>query len=253
MRNPLKAVRLGPNARAALMGGTVAALVATPFAVAETGDVAVVGERNFATSETRYIGDVATFSTRQSNRREGDGGAATYGCRASESNEACLFVYNVRAGRAFDFRSKGTETGRILVTRPAGVTADQVRPFSTNATGVATGLNADRLDSLNADELIASAQSNVLRADVNGDGTLARGTGGTTTSRPSTGRYNVVFNRDVTQCTPTATVGSPTTTDPARAFIDVGLLSGNANGVRVNVEQDTGGAVNRPFHVVVVC
>ena len=254
MRNPLERVRLGATTRAALVGGVVAAAVSAPVAMSADGDPARVGKRNFGTSETQYIGDVASFATRQSNRRSGDGGAATYGCRASLSNEACLFVYNVRDGRAFDFRSKsGQEGGRILLRPPTGVSLDQVRPFSTNATGVATGLNADRVDSQSADELIANARSNVVRADVNADGSLARGTAGTTSSRPNPGQYNVVFPRDVTLCTPVATVGSAGTGNPARAFIDVSQLSGNANGLRVNIEQDTGGAANRPFHVVAVC
>jgi hypothetical protein len=38
-----------------------------------------------------------------------------------------------------------------------------------------------------------------------------------------------------------------------RAFIEATPLSGNANGLRVNIEQDDGGATNRPFHLVVVC
>jgi hypothetical protein len=243
--------RMGANARAAIVAGAVAAAVSTPFAVAGDGDLMRSGKRNTATRETRIISTAETYTTRQSNSRSGDGGAATYGCRAAADREACLFVYNVRDGRAFDLRSKGAEAGRIMVFPPSGVSPDQVRPFSTNATGVATGLNADRVDGRNADELVL--RSDLLRADVNANGTLARGTAGTTSSRPADGRYNVVFPRDVTGCTPLASVGSSGTGDPARAFIDVGLLPGNANGVRVELEQDTGGATNRPFHVIVAC
>jgi hypothetical protein len=90
------------------------------------------------------ISHVKTYGTRQSNIRDGNGGGAIYGCRASAGREACIRANNLKNGRAFEFETDGDEVGFIESKNPAG------RPFATNATGVAAGLNADRVDSLNA-------------------------------------------------------------------------------------------------------
>ena len=42
---------------------------------------------------------------------------------------------------------------------PAGKTADDAKPFTTNATGVATGLNADRVDGMHAADIVKAAQA----------------------------------------------------------------------------------------------
>lgn len=135
------------------------AVAIAPFATADTGDRMKVGARNFADKETRIIGDTTGYSTRQSNGNEGDGGSATYGCRSSSANEPCLFVYNVRQGRAFDFRSKWTTGGRIMVY---GGSEEEAKPFTTNANGVATGLNADRVDGLDASEIKVGCPSGTV-------------------------------------------------------------------------------------------
>ena len=81
---------------------------------------------------------------RQSNVRNGNGGGAVYGCRSKTGREPCIRANNLNTGRAFEFETNGTEGGRIEV-EDAGA-----RPFTTNATGVATGFNADRVDGLDA-------------------------------------------------------------------------------------------------------
>ena len=55
---------------------------------------------------------------------------------------------NLSAGRAFEFVTGGAEAGRIETKDASG------KPFTTNATGVATGLNADRVDSLDAEQIV---------------------------------------------------------------------------------------------------
>ncbi|MGI8594563.1 MAG: hypothetical protein ACR2ML_09425, partial [Solirubrobacteraceae bacterium] len=101
----------------ALLASVALGLIVAPFAVAGNGETMKVGARNAATDkETRIIGtDVATYATRQSNDKENDGGSAAYGCRSVIATEPCLFVFAVRTARAFDFRSRGNEGGRILV------------------------------------------------------------------------------------------------------------------------------------------
>jgi hypothetical protein len=52
----------------------------------------------------------------------------------------------------------------------------------------------------------------VLWASVDDDGTLKRNKGAVSAVRESTGRYQVVFNQDVSGCVYTATLGGPTST-----------------------------------------
>jgi hypothetical protein len=262
MQRLRKALAGGGQGKYVLLSAIVLAVLVSPFAFASgEGSFLKIGKRNPAAggaagSETEIIANSATYGTRQSNLKDGDGGGAIYGCRsaavpapgkAGTSIEPCIRGNNLKDGRAFEFNSvTGTEVGRITVGNDNGDNPS-AKPFTTNATGVATGLNADRLDGKSADDLVP------LRADVNGDGSLSRGTTGTTSSRPQAGVYNVVFPRDITQCTPVATVGSPGAGNPARAFIDVGQLTGNTNGLSINVQDSDGTNTNRPFHVIVVC
>ncbi|HEV2060008.1 MAG TPA: hypothetical protein VGR11_11675, partial [Solirubrobacteraceae bacterium] len=145
------------------------------LAAADTGDVLKIGVRNpsggeEASRETQIIASTPkdTYGTRQSNK--GDGGGAIYGCRSSLDTSSaaaladpakstpCVRVNNLRGGKAFDLQ---TNTGRIIGIMQAGqnlaTPKPEVAPFITNATGVAVGLNADRLDGLNAADIIAQA------------------------------------------------------------------------------------------------
>jgi hypothetical protein len=133
-----------------------------PFGVAATGDLLREGVRNgTATRETEIIANEAAstaakggYATRQSNV-SGSGGGAIYGCRSGpggtdSGREPCLRASNVREGRAFEFHSRsGDEVGRISI----GIEPEGKPPFTTNATGVATGLNADRVDGADAGAL----------------------------------------------------------------------------------------------------
>ena len=143
-----------------------------PLATAGTGDNIREGVRNptgggAASKETQIIARTGkdVYGTRQSNL--GDGGGAIYGCRASldtsgigdpKKSTPCVRVNNLRDGKAFDLQTK---TGRVIGTMQAGTSLNtpkpDVAPFITNATGVAVGLNADRVDGLNAGEIIAQA------------------------------------------------------------------------------------------------
>jgi hypothetical protein len=192
-----------------LLSSIALALIVTPFAVAGDGDVMRVGDGNSAeTAETRIIGqNVGTYTTRQSNNKEGDGGAATYGCRSALGAEPCLFVNALRTTRAFDFRSRGKEGGRILVTGDPNPRNNV--PFTTSATGVATGLNADEVDSLDATEIITAAKPR--RAVVSATAVLntAASVGVASVARSSglgDGTYDVKFTDSVANCAFTATI-----------------------------------------------
>lgn len=152
--------------RAALVGALVmASLGGTTYAVAAgEGRPILGGQRSPSpnpsqalTRETEIIASTSTYGTRQSNKSN-NGGGAVYGCRSGaggteRNNEPCVRSTNLVDGRAFEFNSnRGAEVGRIT-----GPTASA--PFTTTAQGVATGLNADRVDSLSSEQLVALARA----------------------------------------------------------------------------------------------
>jgi hypothetical protein len=136
------------NGRYVLASALILAVTVSPVAIGATGSVLREGKRNpssgAAAKETEMISQTKTYGTRQSNIRDGNGGGAIYGCRSSAGREACVRANNLKNGRAFEFETDGDEVGFIEAKSPTA------RPFATNATGVAAGLNADRVDSLNA-------------------------------------------------------------------------------------------------------
>ena len=204
-------------------------------------------------TETEIIASNSTYGTRQSNKKEGDGGGAIYGCRSNTGNEPCVKANNLRTGRAFEFQTTGNEAGRIETGAPTGA------PFTTNATGVATGLNADRVDGKEGSDLDDAetltgkkatdfaASGDLLFAAVSDTGTLgaSRPATGVTASKSATGNvYTVNFGKDVSKCSFTASpVGSASPEAPG-----VGGAPGNANAVNVNTGTDPGS-----FHLQVIC
>jgi len=207
----------------------------------------LLGKRNPSPSasralntETEIIASNGTYGTRQSNKRDGDGGGAIYGCRSAAGAEPCIRANNLKGGRAFEFETVGREGGRIETGDTNGA------PFTTNATGTATGLNADRVDGREATDFTAA--SDILTAVVAANGTLERGRGATAaiqTSDPAD-NYRVTFNRDVSACTYTV---SPQGGPADEAF---GVRSPADNKNQVVVDQPDGGA-QRSFHLQVIC
>ena len=138
----------GRTLRYTLVGALVLAIGIPSVAVGfGEGRTMLLGKRNPSPSgsralksETEIIASNGTYGTRQSNKKDGDGGGAIYGCRSSTGNEPCIRANNLKGGRAFEFETVGKEAGRIEVGDPTGA------PFTTNATGTATGLNADKVD-----------------------------------------------------------------------------------------------------------
>jgi hypothetical protein len=134
--------------RYVLASALVLALTVSPFAVARTGDFIREGKRNpsrgTAKRQTRVVGSSKAYVVKVSNVRNSNGGGAVFTCRATPPREPCIQGANVKSGRAFKFVTDGVEGGVIIASTPGA------RPFSTNATGVAAGLNADRVDNLHA-------------------------------------------------------------------------------------------------------
>jgi len=141
----------GPRTRAVLLASTILVLGISPFAVAATGDALREGTRNGTTTrETEIISNNAGgYTTRQSNKST-SGGGAIYGCRATPGTNPCVRANNLSTGSAFEFNATGAESAGLITVGSGG---DAKRPFTTNATGVATGLNADRVDGADAASL----------------------------------------------------------------------------------------------------
>src|SRR6478736_5022686 len=160
-------------------------------------------------SETEIIADTTTYGTRQSNKKDGDGGGAIYGCRSNLGNEPCIRANNLKGGRAFEFVTIGKEAGRIEVG------GDKTgAPLTTNATGVATGFNADKVDGKDATDF-APATSLTFAAITDAGGSAVPTAAGPTTPTVTLGGgadavYTVDLKRDVSKCSFTAApVGSP--------------------------------------------
>src|SRR3954452_2141804 len=189
-----------PSAKAAVVCSLILAVGAPSVAMGfGEGRSLLLGKRNpssnpnlAVTHETEIIANSSTYGTRQSNKKDGDGGGAIYGCRSNPGNEPCIRANNLKGGRAFEFVTIGKEGGRIEVG------GDHTgAPFTTNATGVATGLNADKGDGKEASGFAQAADvaTTFLFAVVTDPGTAAPTiTGrGTTAVAQNNETYTVTF------------------------------------------------------------
>ena len=184
----MKKEHRSPRTRSVLAATGLLLLGIAPFGVAATGDALREGKRNgTASRETEIISNNAAttkskggYSTRQSNLSN-SGGGAIYGCRSTggTNRNPCLRGNNLSTGLAFEFNAtNGSTTGTIT----AGGGGDSKKPFTTNATGVATGLNADRVDGKSAGDIVSEAQggSRGRFALINEEGQIEQQTGGFT-------------------------------------------------------------------------
>lgn len=250
-------LRSGGNGKYLLASSIVLALCVSPFALAAgEGKPILGGKRNPSSdasialkSETQIIAANDTYGTRQSNK--GNGGGAIYGCRAATGAEPCIRSNNLEKGRAFEFSTGGGEAGRI-----EAVGGDNAKPFTTNATGVADGLNADRVDGKNASDIVADAQNLTKFAAVSATGNLDGGRGAASATRTSEGNYSVTFSDDISKCAYSATQTHFNDNNGATA---VELQSDNKT-LKVRTRNgggpDGNGPTNpadQPFHLVVNC
>jgi len=233
-----------------VVAAVLVALLVTPFALAAGENRPLRGgARNPSpnaqlsfTRETEIIANNSTFGTRQSNKST-TGGGAIYGCRARTGTRSCLRASNLSNGRAFSFSANsGGEVGRI--DGPAAAA-----PFTTSATGVATGLNADKVDGKDAATITADANR---FATVSGAGALGNQRGATSASRTAAGTYNVVFSDDISKCALAATVAN----NAAPGGIATATIGADGKTVTVVTRTLTAApppATDEPFHLTVTC
>lgn len=245
------------NVKWVLATVVVLALVISPFAVAQTTGL-IGGKRNprkgaFST-ETQVIAKNSTWGMRYSNRAQGGGGGLLFGCRSQpggtpQKHYPCARARNVSTGLAFEFVTAGNQAGTITVGRGG----DNTKPFTTNATGVATGLNAERVGSQTPAQLTSAAVSAVqgtlslARVSAAGGAITARGV--TAVTHTGTGTYSVVFQNAVNACAVTAT---QTGVGTGVGAVGTELASDNRT-VTVTTLTNTGTPADRAFNISAVC
>jgi hypothetical protein len=282
-RRRLPLSNTSPRTRSVLLATGLLVVGISPFAVARTGGNLREGVRNGTTvRETEIISNVGSttaptggYATRQSNLSS-SGGGAVYGCRSQAGGSAatprpqnpCLRANNLSTGFAFEFQATRGDVGGLI---SVGAGGDAKKPFTTNATGVATGLNSDEVDGLDAAQIVAAARAKAsLDADtldgrdsadfarvppiaqLAADGTAGqtRGvTSGGVTNPAGPGTYEVVFTGDLTKCALSATV---TGTAAGQVTATPTLASGNTT-VDVRTFDGTGAAADRGLHLSASC
>ncbi|MCK9248856.1 MAG: hypothetical protein M0P31_07750 [Solirubrobacteraceae bacterium] len=164
-----------PRTRAVVLAAAVVAVGTAPIAVGATGDNVRQGVRNGTiTQETEIISNAGAipgkkggYSTRQSNLST-TGGGAIYGCRstarvnAKDLKNPCIRANNLSTGLAFELHASNGPIAGAITTGKGG---DGTKPFITNATGVADGLNADRVDGKHAEDLVKDAVAAAAKAN----------------------------------------------------------------------------------------
>ena len=253
-----------PRTRSVLLATGLVLVVTTPFGVAATGDSLREGRRNGTTTvETEIISNIKSsnalkggYATRQSNLSD-SGGGAIYGCRSQAGGSKatptpqnpCLRANNLSRGLAFEFQST---IGELAGTISVGSGGDSKKPFTTNATGVATGLNADRLDSLDATALIAQAREGLVKpfAQVSSTGAAqeSRDLVGNVAHVPATGLYAVTFKGDLSTCAVSATL-----TDGLGEIAALPAPAGANTAIAVRTGDSAGAPLDRSFHLSVSC
>jgi hypothetical protein len=281
-RRRLPLAGTSPRTRSVLLATGLLVVGISPFAVARTGGNLREGVRNGTTvRETEIVSNVGSttapkggYATRQSNLSS-SGGGAVYGCRSQAGGSAatprpqnpCLRANNLSTGFAFEFQATSGDSAGLITVGPGG---DARKPFTTNATGVATGLNSDRVDGLDAAQIVSAARAKAgLDADtldgrdaadllprfaqVSDAGTLGNSRGVRTTDSVThtagSGVYDVAFTGDLSACAMSATVtGAAPGEITATPAVAAGITT-----VTVRTFGSGGAAADRAFHLTANC
>jgi hypothetical protein len=145
---------------------------------------------------------------------------------------------------------RNRRTGMLAgVTLAAGAVAGTLLVGSSAQAAPAVPAAAAATTTLSAvvDGSFPTTGTNLL---VRGQGAVSAGFANPDGSR---GTYEVIFNRDVSQCVYTATLGGKANDTPQPAFIGVASRGGNANGVFVVIDNFDGTSHKARFHLTVVC
>lgn len=252
-------------------------VLVAPFALAAgEGSPAKLGQRNpivgAVAKETQIIASspADSYGTRQSNL--GKGGGAIYGCRSvlgadpgnPKVSTPCMRSNNLSTGEAFQFQgAAGSIIGVIQSGGSLAVPNPNAKPFVTNATGVATGLNADRLDGLEAADIVKAAQAQNPAGAAPSFAFARVAADGTTDQSRSQG----VTNANVSHTTPGVFCFTGLTSRPKNANVTLDAVPGetsvdtttnapgapcnNLNNVQLIVRtyDSAGAAADKPFYL----
>jgi hypothetical protein len=243
---------------AVVCGMAFAAVAASQAMAAGEGTNARLGVRNPSsgnlTVQTQIIASNSNWGTRQSNK--GAGGGAIYGCRSAPGAESCVRAVNLMNGLAFSFQSNsGAAVGSFQVGTSSAVNPNAA-PFTTNASGKVTNLNADAVDGLSASQIESQAvttavsQASALSsiAAVAANGALVHGRGAIASINTGTGTYIVTFGASIANCAYQATINSA---GGAPGFVSA--TGATATTVSVSTFNIAGTAADRPFYLTVNC
>jgi hypothetical protein len=240
-----------------VISSLILALLVAPLALAANGDPMTAGGRTTFTKITRVLGDSTTYATQQSNLHNGDGGAARYGCRSSAANEYCLLSKNTGGGGSFRFTSANSLLGGVIdVDPPQGKTPRDAKPFTTNATGVATGLNADEVDGMSADDIVKAAKGAeatyaLLSADGKTNGSRTQGVKDTNVVHATAGVYCFTGLAAQPQTANVTLDGTNGETSIDTTTNNPGAACNNATGIQLIVRtyDSAGTLADKPFYV----
>src|SRR5215207_4911118 len=145
-------LKLGKTGTAVACGMALTAVTASQAMAVGEGTNARLGVRNPSsgnlTVQTQIIASNSNWGTRQSNK--GAGGGAIYGCRSGPGAESCIRAVNLQNGLAFSFQTNSAATVGSFQVGTTSAVNSSVAPFTTNASGKVTNLNADHVDGLSA-------------------------------------------------------------------------------------------------------
>jgi hypothetical protein len=236
--------RRARTGRYALASALVIAVVASPFAIAQTN----------SNGSARFVSNDARYTLYAKNTRADDGGGGALICQSTPKTEPCLSMVNKGTGFAAAFRTRGL-VGFRLQTSGTGTATPFV--LDKNATGKVAQLNADQVDGLSADEIGREPWALITTAATPGaTPAVARGTTGTSVTRTAAGDYRVLFAQDVNTCSYQVTGADPAANRTFSAVSDPGTPANNKQ-VRVVVKRaggaDEGEPVDGDFQIAVHC
>jgi hypothetical protein len=129
---------------------------------------------------------------------------------------------------------------------------------ATRATTAETASHATTAGAAARAETASSADGLALQVAVAADGARSNERGVVSVAKTATGRYQVIFDREVRSCVYGATLAiTPAPADapdtPVTGEIAASQLAGNAKGVQVATAASDGRAADRAFQLVVSC
>jgi hypothetical protein len=199
-----------------------------------------------------YCGTVRKYAVVASNGSLARGGDVISTARLGTGSYEVIFNHNV-SKCAFTASLGTTSTGSIpspgevtVVGRAGNINGVFVR--TVDRTGVGADFSFHLGVNCGAAKLIAV---------INGDGTKARGANVVSSAKlsatPNDGRYEVIFNQNLTACNYTATIGLPGSSGAISTPLTITTASraGNANGVFLFIHNANGSTEDSPFHMTV--